>query len=169
MWTRKHTGLPLALFSICQVFSPLADESICKVQFFLEQSFIICANRRCLECLKVKVLVNQSRPILCDPMGGSPPGSSVHEISQARIMEWVAIPFSRWSFQPRDLTQVSHVAGRFFIIWAIYLSKRQPSQKGETLSSLESDSFIVQAPTTVGCITLQKIRSISSFRFLIII
>ena len=42
------------------------------------------------------------------------PGSSVHEIFQARILEWVAIPFSRGSSQPRDRIQVSHIAGGFF-------------------------------------------------------
>ena len=41
-------------------------------------------------------------------------GSSVHGILQARILEWVAIPFFRVSSQPRDQTQVSHIAGRFF-------------------------------------------------------
>ena len=42
----------------------------------------------------------------------------VHEILQARILEWVAFPFSRGSSQPRDQTQVSHIAGRFFTSWA---------------------------------------------------
>ena len=51
---------------------------------------------------KMKVLVSQSCPTLCDPMDCSPPGSSVHGILQARILEWVAIPFSRGSSQPRD-------------------------------------------------------------------
>ena len=51
---------------------------------------------------------------LCDPMDYSPPGSSVHGISQARILEWVTISFSRGSSQLRDETQVSHIAGRFF-------------------------------------------------------
>ena len=46
-------------------------------------------------------LVAQSRPTLCDPMEWSPPGSSVHGILQARILEWVAIPSSRGSSQPR--------------------------------------------------------------------
>jgi len=45
-----------------------------------------------------------------------PPGPSVHGILQARILEWVAIPFSRGSFQPRDQSQVSYLAGRFFTI-----------------------------------------------------
>ena len=42
----------------------------------------------------------------------------VHEILQARIPEWVAVAFSRRSSQPRDWTQVSHIAGEFFISWA---------------------------------------------------
>ena len=46
----------------------------------------------------------------------SPPGSSVHGVLQARILEWVAIPFSRRSSPPRDQTQVSCIAGRFFTI-----------------------------------------------------
>ena len=51
------------------------------------------------------------------PHGLYPPGSSVHEIFQARILEWVAISFFRGSSQPRDPTQVSHTADRFFTIW----------------------------------------------------
>ena len=46
------------------------------------------------------------------------PGASVHGILQARILEWVAIPFSRGSPQPRDQTHISYIAGGFFIIWA---------------------------------------------------
>ena len=46
------------------------------------------------------------------------PGSSVHGILQARILEWVAIPFSRGSSWTRDRTQVSSIAGRFFTVWA---------------------------------------------------
>jgi len=49
-------------------------------------------------------------------MDYSPPGSSVHGILQARILEWIAIPFSRGSFQPRNQTQVSCIAGRFFTV-----------------------------------------------------
>ena len=51
-------------------------------------------------------------------MDCSLPGSSVRGISQARILEWVAIPFSRGSSWPRDWTQVSGIAGGFFAIWA---------------------------------------------------
>ena len=55
-------------------------------------------------------------PTLCDPMDGSLPGSYVHGILQARILGWVAIPFSKGSSQPRGQTQVSCTAGRFFPI-----------------------------------------------------
>ena len=57
----------------------------------------------------VKVKVVQSYPTLCNPMD-----YTVHGILQARILEWVAFPFSRVSSQPRDQTQVSLIAGRFF-------------------------------------------------------
>ena len=58
--------------------------------------------------------VAQSGLTLCDPMDYSPPGSSVHGILQVRILEWVAISFSRGSSQPRDRTRVSCIAGGFF-------------------------------------------------------
>ena len=58
--------------------------------------------------------VTQSCLTLCDPVDYSPPGFSVHEILQARILEWVAVPSSRGSSQPRDWTWVSCIAGRFF-------------------------------------------------------
>ena len=62
--------------------------------------------------LKVKVKIAQSCPTLCDPMD-----YIVHGILQVRILEWVAFPFSRGSSQPRDWTQVSHIAGGFFTSW----------------------------------------------------
>ena len=63
------------------------------------------------------MLVAQLCPALCNPMGCSLPVSSVHGILQAEIL-WVAIPFSRGSSKPRDWTQVSCTAGRFFTNWA---------------------------------------------------
>ena len=53
---------------------------------------------------------------LCNPMGSSLPGSSIHGIFQSRVLEWIAISFSRRSSQHRDPTQVSHIAGRCFTI-----------------------------------------------------
>jgi len=50
----------------------------------------------------------------CDPIYWGPAGSSVHGISLARILEWAAISFSMGFSQPRDLTHISHLAGRFF-------------------------------------------------------
>ena len=62
--------------------------------------------------------VAQSCPTLCDPMDCSLPGSSVHGIFQASVLEWIAISFSRGSSQPRDWTQVSRTVDRCFTIWA---------------------------------------------------
>ena len=59
----------------------------------------------------------QSCLTLCDPMDYSPPGSSVHGILQARTLEWVAMPSSRGSSQPRDQNQISCTAGGFFTVW----------------------------------------------------
>ena len=65
---------------------------------------------------QVKMLVAQLCLILRNPMDYSPPGSPIHGILQARILEWVAIPFSKGSSQPRDQTHVSCIADRFFTI-----------------------------------------------------
>ena len=54
----------------------------------------------------------------CDRMDWSLPGSSVIGILQARILEWVDVPFSTESSQPKDWTQVSLIAGEFFTVWA---------------------------------------------------
>ena len=77
---------------------------------------ILCLShnvRYIISTLKVKVKVGQSYPTLCDPMD-----YTVHGTLQARILGWVAGPFSGGSSQPRDQTQVSHNAGEFFISWA---------------------------------------------------
>ena len=66
----------------------------------------------------VPVKLLQSCPALSDPMDHSAPGSSIYGSLQARILEWVASPFSRGSFRCRDRTRVSCIAGKFFIIWA---------------------------------------------------
>ena len=67
--------------------------------------------------ISIKVTVPQSCPTLCDLLDYSLPGSSLHEILQARILGWVAISFSRGSSWPREWTQLSYIAGRFFTIW----------------------------------------------------
>ena len=70
------------------------------------------------EVWKLKVLVTQLCPTLCNPLDCSRPYSSIHGILQARTLEWVAMPFPKGSSWPRDRTWVSHIAGRFFTIWA---------------------------------------------------
>ena len=60
-----------------------------------------------------------------DPMDGSPPGSSVHRISQARILEWAAISFSMGYSQPTGWTWVSCTTGRFFTDWATRERKKE--------------------------------------------
>ena len=69
-------------------------------------------------CLVISVLVTQSGWTLSYPVDCNSPGSSVHWILQARLLEWVTVPFSRGSSQPRDWIWLSRIAGRFFIIWA---------------------------------------------------
>ena len=68
-------------------------------------------NRNQVSVLEKKELVTHSCPTLCNPMDCSPPGSSVHGILQARLLEWVAMPSSRGSSRPRDQTCVSFISG----------------------------------------------------------
>ena len=70
-------------------------------------------------CVCVCVWVTRLCPILCGPKEYSSSGSSLHRIPQTRMLEWVAIPFSKASSWPRDQTRVSCTAGKFFTIWAI--------------------------------------------------
>ena len=71
-----------------------------------------CCNGHC------GCVVTQSCPTLFDPMDCNLPGSLVHGISQARILEWFAISFSKGSSWPRDWTHVSYVGGRVLYHWA---------------------------------------------------
>ena len=77
-------------------------------------------NNKAYALSKVKVKSEseaaQSCPALFDPMGCSPPGSSVHGIFQARVLEWTAISFSRGSSRPRDQTRVSRIVDRRFTL-----------------------------------------------------
>ena len=83
----------------------------------------------------MKVKVTQSCLTLCDPMD-----YRVHGIFQARILERVAFPFSRGSFQPRNQTQISHIAGGFFTSWAM----REPRNTGVGSFSLLQGIFLTQ-------------------------
>ena len=61
-----------------------------------------------------KMLLSCYVQLFCDPLDCSPPGSSLHGISQARILKWVVISVSRGSSRPRNWTRISCLAGRFF-------------------------------------------------------
>jgi len=80
-------------------------------KFYYTISHIVKSEKH--ECFSHSVVSDS-----CNPMDCRPPESSVHEILQARILEWVAIPFFRGSSQLRDPTWVSCITGRFFTIWA---------------------------------------------------
>ena len=73
-------------------------------------------------------LLIQSCPTVCEPMDGSPPGSSVHGILQAKILEWVAMPSSRGSSRPRDRTCTSYVSciGRQVLYHLCHLGSPRP-------------------------------------------
>ena len=71
-----------------------------------------------INCTVMHGEVSQSCPTLCDPRDCSLPGSSVHGIFQAIVLEWIAISFSRKSSRPRDRTQVSDIVDKRFTVWA---------------------------------------------------
>ena len=102
------------------------------LHFFLIGFILLEQFRFTAKCFFVYKLVlsevAQSCLTLCDPMDCSLPGSSVHGIFQAIVLEWTAISFSRGSSQPRDWTRVSHIVDRRFTVWAtrevhLYMSK----------------------------------------------
>ena len=84
--------------------------------------------------VKVEVFIRQSCLTLCDSMDCSSPSSFVQGILQARILKWVAISFSRAFSPSRDQTQVSCIAGRFFIIWATREAQRHSVKMQQLIS-----------------------------------
>ena len=87
--------------------------------------------------LKVKVKATQSCLTLCDPTD-----YTVQGILQAGILEWVAFPFSRGSSQPRDCTQVSCIAGRFFTSWATREAHIQKSGSNACAQLVEREEYL---------------------------
>ena len=83
--------------------------------------------------------VTQSCPTLYNPMDCSLPRSSLHGILQARVLEWVAISFSRGSSQPRDQTLLSCIPGRHFNLWA---TREAPWNRTLSLKGKQSSIFI---------------------------
>ena len=106
---------PLACFTMYPLFGH------CKFLKNFQIIKLLYTPSLCLLCFLILnalyMLVTQSCPSLCDPMNYSLPRSSVHGLLQARILEWIAIPFSRGSSQKRDLIWVSHIASKFFTVW----------------------------------------------------
>ena len=94
----------------------------------------VLPGRKAMTNLESESEVAQSCPTLCDPVDCSPPGSSIHRILQARILEWVAISFSRGSSQSRDWTQVSHIASIHFNLWAT-IEPGSPTLQADALTS----------------------------------
>ena len=111
-WCHPTISSSVAPFSSCPPFSPASG------------SFpIVSSGHQVAKVLELQLQhwvseVAQSCLTICNPMYCSLPGSSVHGILQARILEWVAISFSRGSSQPTDWTQVSRIVDRCFTIWA---------------------------------------------------
>ena len=89
-WRRRN----VCRVSIYQHMAHVANPWLCSLTLWV----LVCACSVAKSCLT-----------LCDPMDHSPPGSSVHGSSQARILEWIAVSFSRGSSQSRDRTQVSYI------------------------------------------------------------
>ena len=92
--------------------------------------------------------VAQSCPTICNPVEYSLPCSFVHGILQARILEWVAISFSRESSWPRDWTQVSCIAGRHFNLWA---TREAPNPISNSLPKHTYLSGLTPKPSPVCC------------------
>ena len=117
----------------------------------------------------------QSCPTLCDSMDRSPSDYSVHGIFQARVLEWITIPFSKASSQPRDRTQVSCAAGRFFTIWAtketqsesVWLEKRGWSLEVLWREIWKSGPTLALAPalSPPGIQTMRQNRTKEGLRF----
>ena len=85
-------------------------------------------------------VVSQSCLTLCDPVDCNLPGSSIHGILQARILEWVAISFSKGSSRPRDWTWVSCLVGRRFNLWA---TREAPHASKVMLKILQTSTWTV--------------------------
>ena len=100
------------------LFSKLSDRNVVALQMEIWQPFLRPGKWDPLGGYESEGEVAQSCLTLCDPMDGNLPGSTVHGIFQARILEWAAVSFSRGSSQPRDRTWISCIADRCFTFWA---------------------------------------------------
>ena len=99
-------------------------------------------------------------------------GSSLHGILQARVLEWVAISFSRGSSRPRDPTRVSRIAGRRFNLWATReaLGTKKPLDESETGEwkfglklNIQKTKIMASGPTTSWQIDGETVKTVSDF------
>ena len=116
----------------------------------------------CMLCLVAQLCLTLWPHELC-----SPPGSSIHWIFWARLLEWVAMPSSRGSSQPKDRTQVSHIAGRFFTIWASKEAQTYVNYISNTHTHTHTHTTRAKTPWTKkkqpfrGTILISQIRSLA--------
>ena len=99
----------------------------------------------------------QSCMTLCNSMDGSLPGSSIHGILQARILEWVAIPFCRESSRPRNWTRVLCIVGWFFSVWATREAQLSWNQASKHLfrQQIYLESDMLERITSLGIHAIQ--------------
>ena len=114
-----------------------------------------CMNAQLLSCVW-----------LCNPMDCSPPGSSVHEILQARILEWLVISSSRESFQPRDQTFISCIAGGCFTIFSSVQSLSRVWLFATPWTATRQDSLPIT--NSRGLLKLMSIESVMPSNHLIL-
>ena len=127
-WSKSITCTPIfisALFTIGNTWKkpkcPSTEEWIKKMCYTYTMEYYSTIKKN--EIMPICSNMHVSNP--CDAMDCSPPGSSVHGIFQAIILEWIAVSFSRGSSQPRNWTWISCIAGRFFTDWVM-----RENQKG---------------------------------------
>ena len=101
--------------------------------------------------------VAQWCPTLCDPMDCSLSGSSIHGIFQARVLEWIAISFSRGSSRPRNRTRVSHIAGRRFTVRGQGRGSYVCSQTRDVTGKLCAD-FSLRGSLQMGDLEWRKLK-----------
>ena len=131
-WTKLERTLVAALpWFVCSSAQKILPQALSYHTFLKTLRFSFHCSHLCFIEYEMQrepyccCLVIQSCLTLCGPMDRRWPSSSVHGIPQARILEWVAIPFSRGSFQPRDQTQVSCIGRWILYHWATRESHRE--------------------------------------------
>ena len=157
----------LRLFSSSLLSAIRVESSAClKVLVFLPAVLIPACASSSPEFLMmssacaVLCLVPQSHLTLCDPVDCSPPGSSVHGILQARILEWVAMPSSRESRQPRNRTQISCIAGGFFTIWSTCIKLHNTGWQYTALTySFPNSEPVLCSVSSSNCCFLTRIQA----------